>query len=457
MTQADNTPTEHPTNLADTIVAPAWPIVEHIRAAVRLSGPSAIHAAQSILSDLPTAPGVYTPRLTTPIPVTTITIVARAPRSYTGEDLVEIQFPANTHLRQHILTSLISFDDVRPARPGEFSARAYLNNKLSAEDADALPALLAAHTQSDLQAARNASESRQLHTIDAAAESLADLAALVEAAIDFTEEEDITAIPPHQLTQDLNKIKQTLNDWHTSAAQPIDQDTPRIVLVGPPNAGKSTLFNALLDRPRALVSDLPGTTRDAIEQPIDLPPAPTRCALLVDLAGLDAALADSAPLEHAAQSRARSAIARATLAIACDPSANFHWLNGTIPNRLPRVLVRTKADRPPPANPPAQQTPIIDLCAIDHRGLDTLRQALRRTLDTTNPPSAALVHTRDLSAVDLATTHIDHALHHAANAEGDELTAAAIRAALDALGTIVGPRSPDDVLGRIYARFCLGK
>jgi tRNA modification GTPase len=240
---------------------------------------------------------------------------------------------------------------------------------------------------------------------------------------------------------------------------------PRVVLAGPPNAGKSTLFNALLGRRRAIVSPVAGTTRDALEEELDLsadaPGAGT--VILIDLAGLDEPPA--AAIDAAAQSRARETIAAADAVIHCDPSGRFPGLvarPGT-----PMIRVRTKADVPgaararrPDRAVDAGREPLA-ICALDGWNLPALRRAIADAAWGSRAAGLAALLPRHRRALTDAATQLREAralIAPAARALPDPaLTASALRAALDVLGELVGRISPDDVIGRVFATFCVGK
>jgi tRNA modification GTPase len=446
-------------SLPDTIAAIASPPGRSVRGIVRLSGAATREALAAVLLPpvrpferalRPARLAVYGSSL--PVLVATY----RAPRSYTGEDAAEILLPGNPFLLEEVLRSLTALPGVRQASPGEFTARAYLNDRLTLDRAEGVAATIAAESDEQLAAAGALLSGRTGAAYRRWAEELATLLALVEAGIDFTDQEDVVPIAPADLRARLERLSAVIRA--TLGAETGSEPTlatPRIVLAGAPNAGKSTLFNALLGRRRAVVSDIPGTTRDALEEPLDLshelPGAGE--VLLVDVAGLDEAMAAGGAVDAQAQAAARRTLESADAVIHCDPSARF----APLPVRpgTAVIRVRTMADRP--GAPDAG----IAVCALDGWNLPVLRRAIADA--AVGPRSSALAavlprHRRALEAAAANLAHATEGIDPAGRSLPDPaLTASVLRRALDDLGELVGRISPDDVIGRIFATFCVGK
>jgi tRNA modification GTPase len=355
-----------------------------------------------------------------------------------------------------LVDALVALPGVRQAEPGEFSARAYLSGKLSLDEAEGVAATIAAQTRGQLDSARSLLEGRSGQAYRRWAEELATLLALVEAGIDFTDQEDVVPIAPLALAKRLIALKDTIGGHLGASAAESSDERPRVVLAGVPNAGKSTLFNALLGRKRAVVSAVAGTTRDVLAERLDLSrlvPGAGEVEL-VDLAGLDE-LASGA-IDEAAQAAARRAIAEASVVVQCDPSGVFEAVAGAAPTV---IRVRTKADSGRAA-PAGDSLPV---CALDGWNLDELK---RRIAAAAWRGSGALDqvlvvvprHRRALSATALSVgVAVDAVDARARTLVEPEIIASQLRLALDQLGEVTGHISPDEVLGRVFSTFCVGK
>jgi tRNA modification GTPase len=434
---------------AGTIAAVASPPGRSPRAILRLSGPDAPAAIQKLAS-LAWTRGVFKARLALPgLEIPALAILYPAPDSFTGEDSAELLVSGSPHIARAVLEALLAIDGVRLAGPGEFSARAYLAGRLTLEQAEGVATMISATSAEEADAAR------RLLSGEAGAETrdwidrLATLLALVEAGVDFTDQEDVVPIPAPELLTRLRRLAQEIDARVAGPAVEPPPEGPLVALAGPPNAGKTTLFNALLGRVRGVVSREPGATRDAIVEPLLVRGARVR---LADLAGLDEALADRSALDAAAQERARAALREADAILWCDPTGRFD--HPTLRSAANVVRVRTKAD----LLVPSETREALAVCALDGFNLDSLREAIadaalgaadaaprrRRAL------VGALVALRDaLEALDRAGSERE--------VESPEVIAGALREALDALGELAGDVSPDDIIARVFATFCVGK
>ncbi len=384
-----------------------------------------------------------------------------SPHSYTTDHTAELLIPGNPHLLQRVLDLLLSFPAVRLAEPGEFTARAHLAGRLTLEQAEGVAAIIAADRDDELEAARDLLEGRTGDRYRTWTDTVATLLALVEAGIDFTDQEDVVPIPPADLAQQLDNLRADLT---AHAGDPREQPAtlPTVALVGPPSAGKSTLFNALLGRHRAVTHETPGTTRDALAEPLDLSiEHPGTQVTLLDLPGLD--LAPSSPLDRAAQTAAIDAASRADLLLHCDPTGRFTQ-DPRLPANKPTLRIRTKADLPGPnpTGPDATDSSTPDalaICALDGFHLPALRRAIADHAHAASAAGAVVPrHARALAAAAAALADAIATVDPAAHALPEpELTAGALRAALDELGSITGAVTPDEVIGRVFATFCVGK
>lgn len=484
-------------NLGDTIAAPASPPGRSARAIIRLSGPGVDDALRELLDRAPTTRGIssarfrLTPRLSLPI----LLLYFPAPASYTGETTAELLIPGNPNLVERFVQRLVARPGVRQAEAGEFSARAYLHGRLTVDQAEGIAAMVAAESASQVEAARGLLSGTTGAEYRAWADELTTLLALVEAGIDFTDQEDVSAIAPADLARRLQRLLAAV-DAHLGArtGRSITEPIPTVALIGPPNAGKSTLFNALLGRARAVTSPTAGTTRDALAEPLDLshdlPGAST--VMLIDLAGLDDTADPHAGDERAprgrseiagslapraadvvsaqAQSRARQTATDADLILLCDPTGRLDprepWLQ-FLPAGRPVLRIRTKADLPglAPATNSADasaQDP-LPVCALDGWNLPALRRRIAEHTTSARSAGLAALLPRHRLALARLREQIQSAIdsaradHAGRRLSAPELIAAALRDGLDALGELVGRISPDEVLGRIFATFCIGK
>ena len=303
-----------------TIVAVASPPGASARGIVRTSGPRSWTHVRAMLADGDAPPsmpsrGVWAARLASP-PIPVIVVSMPGPSSATGEDCVEIHAPGNPQLLERLVDTLVaaSGGDARRAHPGEFSARAVLSGAATLADADRVAHAIAAETDAQLQAAQALEHDAPARAAAEDAETLAGTLALVEAGIDFTDQEDVVAIARPELERRIEalrgRIRGRLASRHGSGRA---AGAARIVLAGAPNAGKSSLFNALLGRMRAVESPERGTTRDAIEEAVVLPGGTH--AVLVDVPGLEEA---AETLDVRMQARTADALRRADIIVWCD-------------------------------------------------------------------------------------------------------------------------------------------
>jgi tRNA modification GTPase len=436
------------------------------RGIVRASGAGCMMGVQALLEPgcAPgvAARGVHVGRLAAPLPpIAVLVIVMPGPASATGEDCVEIHAPGNPVLLERIVDALVAAGEgaIRRAAPGEFSARAVLSGRMPVAEAERVAAAIAAETDAQLEAAAALRANAAGQRAAALADDLALALALVEAGIDFTDQEDVQAIAPAELERRLVTMRAALQAMLARAGGAEQaRRAARVVLAGPPNAGKSSLFNALLGRARTVEASERGTTRDAIEEALEV--APGVEVLLVDAPGLDEA---TAAIDLLMQARARTAIERADVVLACGAgdSAPLH-----LPIFPTVIRIATKLDDGQVAPAGA-----IATSARTGRGLHDLRAAIANAVtalrghrqaeeSALGNAQAALLH-EAVNALDeaIATVREGSGPDAAAPAQlaHPELVAASLRTALDRLGEVAGAIPPDDVLGRLFSSFCIGK
>lgn len=402
-------------------------------------------------------PAVLTlsPSVTLPVLVMTFP----APHSYTGEDSLELVFAGNPHLAERVLAVLTSLPCVRLAHPGEFTARAFLNRRLSLDQAEGVAAAIAARTDEQLAAAQQLLAGTTGAVYRHWADDCATLLALVEAGIDFTDQEDVVAITARDMAARAGGLADAL-DAHVGARAGDESrgSLPTVAIAGAPNAGKSTLFNALLARERAVTSPAAGTTRDVLREELDLsrdvPGAGS--VVLMDLAGLSET--PQGAIDAAAQDLARDTVTRADVVLWCDPTGRFREAESPAALRAKSevahaqavIRVRTFADQPAAG----VDGSAISVCALDRWNLGTLRRAIADHACSASAAGVAALlprHRRCLTAA-------RDALRAAAScADSPELAATNLRTALDELSQLVGAISPDDIIGRVFSLFCVGK
>ncbi len=448
------------------ILAIASPPGRSLRGIVRASGAACFDLLEAHVRPFPDR-GSRRARLTfDDLDLPAIVLAFPGPRSYTGEDSAEVQLPGNPILLDRAIDALIRSGrsrglEARRAAAGEFTARAFFNGRLSLTEAEGVAATIAARSDAELRAARLLSGGALGALAGSLSDELAGALALVEAGIDFTDSDDVTAIEPADLHARLAALRDRIRaHLERSVGTEHLEAIPWVVLAGAPNAGKSTLFNALLGRSRAVVSDLPGTTRDVLAEPLAITTAhgPAE-VILADAAGADLETSD---LDRMMQSAAREATGRADLVLRCVPAGE--------PYPVPahgELLVRTKSDlaRRADAGAPATQRE-VRVSALRGEGLDLLRRRIADLLGdraVSLASEALALRPRHEEALASAKRNLDDAIALIERSLPGrmlldaELVAATMRAALDDLGSLAGTITPDEVLGRIFSAFCVGK
>lgn len=434
--------------LDDTIVALASPPGFAPRALIRLSGPAAAGTIAALSgAGAPRERGLSSIRVSIGDGATLPALLAffPGPGSFTGEDVAEVLLPSNPHLVARVIGAMLGCPGVRAAEGGEFSARAYLNGRLTIAQAEGAAATIAARTREEHEAAGRLLGGESGREASAAMDEAARLLALVEAGIDFIDQEDVRAIEPADLRRGLDALAARLGAW--GGAVSAEAHLPRVVLAGAPNAGKSSLFNALLGRERAIASPHAGTTRDPLREMME---AAGALVEIVDLPGLGDDVGAVGTPEQEARRLALAALGEADVVVHCDPSGRFEPIPGAHAARVLRV--RTMADLCVGA-----QAGDLSVCAIDGRGIEDLRRAIGESAVGSRSSGEAGVIPRHAGAIRRARSRLLEARAASLVQADPAIVAGLLRGAVDALGEVTGRIDPDEVLGRIFATFCVGK
>lgn len=377
----------------------------------------------------------------------------RAPASYTGEDVVELQAHGSRPVLRALVGRAVALG-ARPARAGEFSERAWLNGRLDLAQAEAVADLIAAADLHAARAARRSLDGVFSQRVDALADALLGLRVQVEAAIDFADE-PIDTLGGAGLRRDLAAARGTLGALLAAARRGQKlRDGWHAVIVGPPNAGKSSLLNALAGSERAIVTDIAGTTRDLLRE-------------TVRVGGIELTLVDTAGLreggdaiEREGMRRAQDELQRADLALvvvdARDPGAGLAAVAASLAGVPRQLVLLNKIDLAGP-----EDTTVVEGLRVSARtgeGLDALDGHLAALLEAQGGAGEDAFTARARHVEALLRVEAELALAAAElDAERLELAAEALRIAHDALGEITGRVTPDDLLGHIFSTFCIGK
>ncbi len=439
-------------HLEDVIVALSTAPGPGGRAVVRLSGPDAAKVvAPLFLPDIPPAPTrlllegeVRLPGVASPLPADLY--LQPAPHTYTGQDVVEIHTLSCPPLLELLIAQLLQ-RGARAARPGEFTMRAFLAGKLDLTRAEAVHAVVEADDADELKQALTQLAGGLARPLEGLREDLLSLLADVEAALDFSEE-DLQFVGREDMLLRLTRGMAQL----TTAARQLERrsvgDRPfRVVLAGRPNSGKSSLFNALVGA-SALVSPEPGTTRDYLVQRLDLGGA------AVDLVDTPGWREGADTIEEQAQNLGREQAGQADLLLLCLPAdetprpEDMELLRREKP---PVVGVATKCDL---AKPPEGLLPVS---ALNGEGLAALREALAERARLRRRPALVPSMSRCRGHIETCLACLRRAHAVVLFEEPAELLALELRGALEQLGEMVGAVYTDDLLDRIFSRFCVGK
>ncbi|MDE3126557.1 MAG: tRNA uridine-5-carboxymethylaminomethyl(34) synthesis GTPase MnmE [Gemmatimonadota bacterium] len=382
-----------------------------------------------------------------------------APRSYTGEDSVEIVCHGGAVTPARVMAALVSAG-ARPAVPGEFTRRAVLNGKLDVLQAEAVNDLIRAESSAGAALALEQLDGALSRRLDALRQQILDLEALIAYEIDFPEEDD-GPVDAGRVTAATDAVIGAITRLiETAPRGELVRTGALVVIAGAPNVGKSSLFNAVLGRRRALVTDIPGTTRDALEAVVDATPIPLR---LVDTAGLRETMD---VVEQLGVGMAREYLERAQLVLACgDSSAAVRQAMDAVGrlSEAPVLAVRTKADLDV-VRTDADDAPVgtLRVSAQTGEGIDALIQrASRLVLDSTGPATEEMpvvAHARYRKALEDARSELRHFTEaRAGGAVPAPVSAVHLRESARHLEGLIGAIDVEDVLERLFSTFCVGK
>lgn len=428
---------------------------------IRLSGTRVPETAITLLGCLPAARQAHFARFRGTDGSTLdsgIALYFPAPHSFTGEHVLELQGHGGPVVLDLVLQQLLKLG-VRQARPGEFSERAFLNGKLDLAQAEAVADLIESATTVAARAALRSLEGEFSKRVQEIVEMLIGLRLHIEAALDFPEEE-IDFLADAGLSQQAQLLIDKLRELRAAAHQgQMLHDGMTVVLAGRPNVGKSSLLNALAQRDSAIVSPVPGTTRDVVREHIQIDGLPLH---VLDTAGLHAS---QDAIEEEGMRRAHAAMLRADRVLLIVDDSNFsaddvNMLRMQLPANASVTLVRNKIDlsqRLPGAQSSVTGTAEFAISARDGRGLDALRTHLKECMGfQISGEGTFSARRRHLEALDAARQHVQFAIDQLKVRRG-ELAAEELRQAQQALASITGEFTSDDLLGRIFASFCIGK
>ncbi|MEC7510144.1 MAG: tRNA uridine-5-carboxymethylaminomethyl(34) synthesis GTPase MnmE [Pseudomonadota bacterium] len=437
---------------------------------VRVSGPKAKAIAEALV------PSALTPRLATYTPFVDannsvidqgIALFFKGPNSFTGEDVLELQGHGGQVVMDMLIDAVLATGHTRLANPGEFSEQAFLNDKLDLAQAEAIADLIDASSKQAAKSALRSLQGEFSTQIQTLSDQIVHLRMYVEAAIDFPEEE-IDFLSDGKVSGDLSAIMQSLTKVREQAKQgTLLREGMQVVIAGRPNAGKSSLLNALAGRDSAIVTDIAGTTRDVLKEHIHIDGMPVH---IIDTAGLRES---PDKVEQIGIERAWQAINEAdhvlfvvdsTATVVIDPYEIWPEFMARLPQGIPVTVVRNKADLSTldigQSTVATEQGDIsvINLSAKEGSGVDTLKAHLAKTMgfDTTTE-GQFIARRRHIDALDQAYSYVSTGEQQLHDAMAGELLAEELRLAHQALCEITGEFTSDDLLGKIFSSFCIGK
>ena len=443
----------------DTIAAIATPPGVGGLGIVRVSGPAVVGIAGALLGGLPRPRLAWHRRFLGAAGEALddgLALYFPGPRSFTGEDVLELHGHGGPVVLDAVLERCLALG-ARPARAGEFTQRAFLNGKLDLAQAEAVADLVASGSREAARAALRSLEGALSRRVADLADALTELRAFIEAAMDFPDEE-LDLLDGGRIRARIEELLGHAGELRDQARQGrLMQEGMRVVLAGPPNVGKSSLLNYLAGHDAAIVSEVPGTTRDVLREHIQLDGLPLH---IVDTAGLRDS-PDAVEAEGIRRARGEIETADRVLLMVEDSSADAApaGLLRALPEHCEVTLVRNKVDLGgTAAGPvPGSEPPALRVSVLTGAGLPELREHLKQCMGYRGPEQSGFsARRRHLEALE----RVNRSLHDAARALAShepELVAEDLRQAQQALGEITGVVTTEDLLGRIFSSFCVGK
>jgi len=447
----------------ETIVAAATPPGRGGVGIVRVSGPKVPEFAAIVLGELPLPRRATFARFLDahqePIDAG-VALFFPAPHSYTGEHVLELQGHGGPLVVEALIARLLELG-ARRAHAGEFTQRAFLNDKLDLAQAEAVADIIDAGSKEAVRAAMRSLQGEFSNMVRGLTEAIIDLRTYVEAAIDFPEEE-IDFLADRELSERFQNVREHFEGVEKSARQGrLLREGMTVVIAGRPNAGKSSLLNRLAGYDAAIVTPIPGTTRDIVRERIDIDGMPLH---VLDTAGLRHAAHDEVEAEGIRRAQVEMQRADRVLFVIDvleDPGGRaFSEERARLPSDVPVTLVFNKCDQAVglPVADTTSGPPRITMSALTGEGLKTLRTHLKlcmgyQTLDG----GTVSARQRHLDALSRARRHTEEAARQLRERRAGELVAEELRVAQQALSEITGEFTSDDLLGRIFSSFCIGK
>lgn len=462
----------------DTIVAIATPIGKGGIGIVRVSGPKAKVCASKIIGSVPkNRYAEYVPfkDFDNNIIDRGIVLYFEGPNSFTGEDVIEFQAHGGPVVLDILMKEILKIHGIRIAEPGEFSKRAFLNNKLDLAQAEAIADLINSNTEQAARFAINSIEGKFSKLINKIVDDLVNIRAFIEASIDFSDEHDIDFLSEGKILEKIKLLKDEIYKIKDQARNGSTiQEGIKLVILGKPNAGKSSLLNQFCGKDTAIVTSIAGTTRDILKESIQIDGIPIH---IVDTAGLRETKnkIEKIGIEKAWNEVNNSNIIILMIDGTVSSYDNIEFYNdviGRLPEKIPLTIAINKIDkknqnytsnidmfRSIAENNQSQRTiNVLSLSAKNGIGLDDLKATIKDSVKfTASTEGNFIARRRHLDAIDKACIHIDESIVQLEEFSACELVAEELKMAQESLNLITGKFTSDDLLGKIFSSFCIGK